>query len=334
MALQEENSSLKAKNFGKAEAQTADSILNRIRQSGFLRPNNSRRQDRQFVPVPVVESPSANYYNPPAADADYQSVLTYATDQGYVLPSQTVQELGSALVTTLKTEGVWDKLDIFYMFATDGDEDFASINWKDTSSYVVDRINSPSFIPSTGFAGNGTNAYLNTNWIPASGSNFSQSFSSHGCFVYYNTPNIQVSSQANIGFHGHISGSSVYNILNIYSPYYGNSFFGYYVNTSGASNYEYKRGVIAPRFLLANVTASTIEPYDNANSTFRALATASVTTSTLPTSSVVIMQRGINGSNWYTPSNVFIQADFWGSYLTEAEATTLYTSLNTYFSNI
>jgi len=333
MAIQDNNSSFKAKNFGKAKAQTADEILNRVRQSGFFRPNSSRRQDRQTIPVPVIESPTANFYTPPAVDADYQSILTYATDQGYTLPSETVQELGSALVANLKTGGVWDKLDLFYMFATDGDEDFASINWKDTSSYAVDRINSPSFISSEGFAGNSTNAYLNTNWIPASGSNFSQSFSSHGCFIYNSNPKIPI-SKGNIGFHGHLSGSSVYNIINIYTPDAWNYFYGYYSNTSGATNYTKLKYTVAPRFLLANVTASTIKPYDDAEGTFQALATASVTTSTLPTGSVVIMQRGINGSNWYTPSDVFIQADFWGSYLTEAEATSLYTSLNTYISGI
>jgi hypothetical protein len=97
-------------------------------------------------------------------DADYQAVLNYAITQGYTLPSASQQVLQNQLVLDLKTAGVWSKLDIFYVFATDGDSDFASINWKDPNNFEITEVNSPNFTPNQGFEGNGTSAYLDTNW--------------------------------------------------------------------------------------------------------------------------------------------------------------------------
>lgn len=97
-------------------------------------------------------------------DADYQSVLDYANTQGYTLPSASQQTLQNQLILDLKTAGVWSKLDIFYVFATDGDSDFASINWKDPNNYKVTQVNSPTFTPNEGFESDGTSAYLDTNW--------------------------------------------------------------------------------------------------------------------------------------------------------------------------
>jgi hypothetical protein len=107
-------------------------------------------------------------------DADYQAVLDYATTQGYTLPSAAQRLLQEQLVIDLKDGGIWDKLDIFYVFATNGDSDFASINWKDPNNFEITEVNSPNFTSNLGFEGDGTSAYLdtnyslNTNWINAS----------------------------------------------------------------------------------------------------------------------------------------------------------------------
>jgi hypothetical protein len=97
-------------------------------------------------------------------DADYQAVLDYATTQAYTLPSSGQQDLQNQLVVDLKDAGVWSKLDIFYVFATDGDSDFASINWKDPNSFEITEVNSPTFTTNKGFESDGTSAYLDTNW--------------------------------------------------------------------------------------------------------------------------------------------------------------------------
>jgi hypothetical protein len=108
-------------------------------------------------------------------DADYKAVLDYATTQGYTLPSSSQQLLQNQLVVNLKHSGVWDKLDIFYVFATDGDSDFASINWKDSNNHKITEVNSPTFTSNLGFSSDGISAYLDTNFnLSTDGVNYNQ----------------------------------------------------------------------------------------------------------------------------------------------------------------
>lgn len=117
-------------------------------------------------------------------DADYQAVLDYATLQGYTLPSASQQALQNQLVLDLKTAGIWSKLDSFAVFATDGDADFALIDWINLSQYTA--INSPTFTSNSGFTGNGTSAYMDTNFNPStSGVNFIRDDAS--IYVYVKT---------------------------------------------------------------------------------------------------------------------------------------------------
>jgi hypothetical protein len=104
-------------------------------------------------------------------DADYQAVLDYATTQGYTLPSASQQLLQNQLVVDLKDGGIWSKLDTFAVFATDGNSDFALIDWIRLTDYTA--VNSPAFTTNVGFIGNGTSAYVDTNFNPSiSGINY------------------------------------------------------------------------------------------------------------------------------------------------------------------
>jgi hypothetical protein len=95
-------------------------------------------------------------------DADYQAVLDYATTQGYTLPSASQRLLQEQLVIDLKDAGIWSKLDTFGVFATDGDSDFALIDWIRLSDYTA--VNSPTFNVNEGFEGNGTSSYIDLNY--------------------------------------------------------------------------------------------------------------------------------------------------------------------------
>jgi hypothetical protein len=104
-------------------------------------------------------------------DADYQAVLDYGTTQGYTLPSESQQLLQNQLVVDLKNGGIWSKLDTFGVFATDGNSDFALIDWKRLTQYTA--VNSPTFTTNDGFLSNGTSSYIDTNYNPStSGVNF------------------------------------------------------------------------------------------------------------------------------------------------------------------
>lgn len=101
-------------------------------------------------------------------DADYTAVLNRATALGYTLPSAAQQVKQNTLVTSLKASGVWSLLDVLYVFATDGNNDFATLNWKAPSSYKISRSGTVTFTTNQGYVSNGTNGYLNTGWIPSS----------------------------------------------------------------------------------------------------------------------------------------------------------------------
>jgi surface protein len=104
-------------------------------------------------------------------EAEYQAVLDYATTQTYTLPTISQRNQQNLLLYNLKDAGIWTKLDTFAVFATDGDSDFALIDWKRLSQYTA--INSPTFTTNDGFAGNNTSAYIDTNYNPfTSGVNY------------------------------------------------------------------------------------------------------------------------------------------------------------------
>ena len=132
-------------------------------------------------------------------DADYQAVLDYATAQGYTLPSGGQQTLQNDLVVALKDGGIWSKLDSFRVYATDGDSDFALIDWKRLIDCTA--INSPTFTTNQGYGGNGTSSYIHTNFNPNTsvGSfNYKLNDASFGSWVY-SVPTIGVYNQGLLG---------------------------------------------------------------------------------------------------------------------------------------
>jgi len=104
-------------------------------------------------------------------DSDYQAVLDYGTSLGYTLPSVGQRTIQNQLMLELKAGGIWNKLDTFAVFATDGNSNFALIDWKRLTLYT--QVNSPTFTINQGFQGNGTSSYISTNFNPAtSGVNY------------------------------------------------------------------------------------------------------------------------------------------------------------------
>jgi len=124
-------------------------------------------------------------------DSDYQAILDKAVSLGYTLPSSNAQTLQNTLLTSLKTDGIWNKLDIFYVFAVDNNaSEFATINWKNPNALVnlptqSTLINSPAFVPNGGFQGDGASSYIDTNYNPATqGVNYTQNNASRYFFLH------------------------------------------------------------------------------------------------------------------------------------------------------
>lgn len=95
-------------------------------------------------------------------DAAYQAVLSRASTLGFGAPSANQQVLQNTLVSTLKAEGIWNELDALYITATDGNKDYATINWISPADFQLSQIGPLVFTTNQGFKGNAANATLNT----------------------------------------------------------------------------------------------------------------------------------------------------------------------------
>lgn len=81
---------------------------------------------------------------------------------------------------------VWDDLDVFWIMAQDGGQDYARLNHKDPTTFLMTLVNSPTFTSNVGFASNGTTSYEDTNWAPSNGVGFTQDDASWFCEVVDN----------------------------------------------------------------------------------------------------------------------------------------------------
>lgn len=94
------------------------------------------------------------YANPIKAAKAYADIIAYATSQAFTLPSAPQQAVQQQLVLDLIDSGIWDELDVFYNFYTDGDEDFAKINWKEPGTFQATNPGA-AFTVMDGFKGTG-----------------------------------------------------------------------------------------------------------------------------------------------------------------------------------
>jgi hypothetical protein len=101
-----------------------------------------------------------------AYETEYTAVLDRATALGYSLPSESVRTKQNTLLASLKSTGVWAKLDVFYVFAQDGGSAFGTLNWKNPDANQSTLVNAPTFVSNGGLMGNGTSSYIDTNFNP------------------------------------------------------------------------------------------------------------------------------------------------------------------------
>lgn len=108
-----------------------------------------------FVPAPFVGG---------AFDPDANALFARMSSQ----PDGARKKLISGTIVALKAAGIWSKLDALYLFAAH-DSQAALLNWISTS-YNATSLSSPTFTTDRGFTGNGSNAYINSNFNPSAAS--------------------------------------------------------------------------------------------------------------------------------------------------------------------
>jgi hypothetical protein len=107
-------------------------------------------------------------------DADYQAVLDYADSQGWTKPSDAQQILQNSMVLAMKAAGIWSELDVYYVPANNGSENFGKINWKDPGTYTLVPTNSPTWTSDQGFKTTSSPKFVDTQFAPDDGVNYTQ----------------------------------------------------------------------------------------------------------------------------------------------------------------
>lgn len=146
-----------------------------------------------FTPFAFMASQEAG------VDPDYQAILDYATTQGWSLPSVGQQTLQNTLVTSLKTAGIWSELDYLYVMATDGDSNYARINWSNPGNFqLADVGGTPVFDSNEGFD-RACGDYMSGGYIPATHA-VNATLNSTSVFLYdWNSLTEQCSGNAYMG---------------------------------------------------------------------------------------------------------------------------------------
>ncbi len=111
----------------------------------------------------------------------YVAILNYSRSQGYTLPTIDQQIKQNNLVVWLVNKGIWNIADIIYILATNGDRNYATINWKNAALFKCTEVNSLTFTSNQGFTPNAVDSYLDTGWVPSvNGVNFQLGNASFG----------------------------------------------------------------------------------------------------------------------------------------------------------
>jgi hypothetical protein len=113
--------------------------------------------------------------------AEYKTIHDAMTNK----PFSSVAQEQNTLVKTLVDVGVWAKLDLFYLFAQESNNDSeALINWVTPGTYNCSLPVAPTFTALEGFTGDASTQYINTNWNPsANGVNYKLNNASMGVYV-------------------------------------------------------------------------------------------------------------------------------------------------------
>jgi hypothetical protein len=246
-------------------------------------------------------------------DLDYQTVLNYATSLGYTLPSLLQQGKQNKLLVDLKAAGIWSKLDTFAVFATDGDSNFALIDWKRLSQYTA--VNSPTFTTNQGFKGNGTSSYVNSNLNPSTivGNNYKLNNNSFGLFI-------KISGTMQDRGHGFFSGNLIGTYINPSTTFrtWNNSVTGVSDGTNPT-----RVGFSAT----ARNSASSIVHYKNGV----AIGTPNLASTSIPNNNVWFGgASGLSGEF----VNDEISIGFLGGFINATEMLNFYTAVNTYITSI
>jgi hypothetical protein len=100
-------------------------------------------------------------------EPEYLEVLNFAAKSFMPIPTRTIQVKQNQIVASLKSSGIWNSLDRFYVYTNDAFEGykFARINWKNPSSTTNVTLVNIQYNSTYGVRSEiGNTGYVNTNF--------------------------------------------------------------------------------------------------------------------------------------------------------------------------
>lgn len=245
----------------------------------------------------------------------YESESTALFDRMTNQPDNTRKTVINNLISSLKTNGIWSKLDLLYIFASH-DEQSSLLNWKSTS-YNCSKVNSPTFTTDRGFSTSGSPNYITTNYNPSTnGVNYTLNSCSMGV---YNRTN----SGGNSGEIGVYVGSN----------------YAYILITNGSNNYSsilntttgsvFNLGTYIGFFSTNRSSNTSMQFYRNGSN----FSSPTNTSSSIPNQTIFILCISNNGSP-ATYSNKQISVAFVGGSLNSTEQSNFNTAVETYMDAV
>lgn len=249
----------------------------------------------------------------PSYDADAVTLFAAMSSQ----PDSTRKQLISDTIASLKSAGIWAKLDECWFLAAH-DSQAALLGWKRYKDCTA--VNAPTFTTDRGYAGNGTTSYLNTGFVPSThGVQYTLNDASFGV---YSRTNANATSSADMG--AQASSSSNRAILFIRN---GNE-AAYRVNQnaaqSGVANTDSSGLWVARR-----TASNAISQYHNGAS----FATSATASTGRPAVAMFIAAQNNNGTPSQFSTRQYAFA-FVGASMSAGQQSSLFTIVESYLDSI
>lgn len=174
------------------------------------------------------------------------------------------------LIVRLKADGIWSKLDALYLLAAH-ESAAALVNWKNPGTFDITVVDAPVFTADSGYATDGVNDYLNTNFNPATaGGNYTQN---SACFGFWSG----TSGQSNTSRAGWFDGTDGVTMV----PRNTSDRFQFRINQAAISESAISAVADGAGLYIANRSgASAVQGYRNGSQLFTAANASTALNST------------------------------------------------------
>jgi len=251
----------------------------------------------------------------PNGGACSQATAFIARESG----SQTNNAAITTMICGMVTDGTWSLLDGLYIFATDSTGN-AALNLV-SSSFPATVHNTVTFTAGHGWAGNGSNGYLDTAFNPSSAAgNFARNSSSIGAYILTSRSTNQNTLDMGVG-----DGSSF-----VYMAPKANPASVFQWLLSSANTNQYVAANVQGSWMASRTSSTLTTFYMNGSSV---ASNASDTSLALPNFNLVIFGLNTSGSVSLN-NNDQMSAVWWGAGFSSGQVSSIQSRINAYMTTL